>query len=120
MEKLLTGLMVIVLTAVLLTGAVSAHGPQSKMGAANNQPRYNMSDRDFGTGYNRVELSEEQINEIADLREEFYNQNEELRDQLRDLNREIRDLEFRGASNAEIGEIEDQIEELLVQLDEKR
>jgi Spy/CpxP family protein refolding chaperone len=90
------------------------------MGAANNQPRYNMSERDSQVGYNRIELSEEQINEIADLRDEFYNETEELRDQLRDLNRELRDLEFRGASNAEIGEAEDRIEEILVQMDEQR
>ncbi len=119
MKKLLTGLMVMAFVVVLFSGGVFAQGAQSKMGAA-NQPRYNMSDRDFGVGYNRVELSEEQINEIADLRNEFYNETEELRDQLRDLNHEIRDLEFRGASNAEIGQVEDQIEELLVQLDQKR
>ena len=120
MKKLLTGLMVMAFVVVLFTGGVFAQGAQSKMGAAANQGRYNMSDRDFGVGYNRVELSEEQINEIADLREEFYNETEELRDQLRDLNREIRDLEFRGASNADIGAVEDQIEEVLVQLDQKR
>ncbi|MFN2341082.1 MAG: Spy/CpxP family protein refolding chaperone [Halanaerobium sp.] len=120
MKKILTVLLVMAFVVTLFTAGVFAQGPQSKMGAANNQPRYNMSDRDFGVGYNRVELSEDQINEIADSREEFYNETEELRDQLRDLNREIRDLEFRGASNAEIGEVEDRIEAVLVQLDEKR
>ena len=110
--------MALVLSVV--TGGVFAHGQQSNMGAANNQPRYNSDEREYGFGYNRVELSEEQINEIADLRDEFYNETEELRDQLRDLNRELRDLEFRDASNAEIGEVEDRIEEVLIQMNEKR
>ena len=120
MKKLFTTLLVIVVVGTLFTGAVFAQGSQSKMGAANNQGSYNMGDRDLGIGYNRVELTEEQINEIADLRDDFYNETEELRDQLRELNRELRDLEFRGASNAEIGEIEDRIEEVFVQLDEQR
>lgn len=121
MKKLLTALLVMVVLGTVFTGVVFAHGSQSKMGsAANNQPRYNSGERSYGVNYNRIDLSEEQINEIADLREEFYNETEELRDQLRDLNHEIRDLEFRGASNAEIGQVEDQIEEVLVQLDEKR
>lgn len=120
MKKLLTALLVMVVLGTVFTGAVFAHGSQSKMGAANNQPRYNSDQRNYGVGYLRVELSQEQINEIADLREEFYNETEELRDQMRDLNRELRDLEFRGASNAEIGEIEDKIEAVLVQMDEKR
>jgi Spy/CpxP family protein refolding chaperone len=120
MKKVLTVLMVMAFVVTMFAGGIFAHGPQSNMGPANNQPRYNMSDRDFGTGYNRVELTEEQINEIADLREEFYNETEELRDQLRDLNRELRDLEFRGSTNAEIGEVEDKIEEVIVQMDEKR
>jgi len=120
MKKLFTTLLVIVVVGTLFTGAVFAQGSQSKMGAANNQGSYNMGDRDFGIGYNRVELTEEQINEIADLRDDFYNETEELRDQLRELNRELRDLEFRGASNAEIGEIEDRIEEVFIKLDEQR
>ncbi|MGP3779669.1 Spy/CpxP family protein refolding chaperone [Halanaerobium saccharolyticum] len=120
MKKLLISLMVLAFVVSVFTGAVFAQGPQSKMGPAANQPRYNEDAGEFGIGYNRVELSEEQINEIADLRNEFYTQTEDLRDQLRDLNRELRDQEFRGASNAEIGEIEDKIEEVLVQMDEKR
>lgn len=120
MKKLLIIFLVMAFVVTVFAGGVFAHGSQSKMGAANNQPRYNMSDRDLGVGYNRVELSEEQINEIADLRDEFYNETEELRDQLRDLNRELRDLEFRGASNAEIGEVEDKLEGVLIQMDEKR
>lgn len=120
MKKLLIIFLVMAFVVTVFAGGVFAHGSQSKMGAANNQPRYNMRDRDFEVGYNRVELSEEQINEIADLRNEFYNETEELRDQLRDLNRELRDLEFRGASNAEIGEVEDRLEGVLTQMDEKR
>ena len=122
MKKLLTALLVMVVLGAVFTGAVFAHGSQSNMGAANNQPRYNAGEKNYGdgVGYNRIELSQEQINEIADLREEFYDETDELRDQMRDLNREIRDLEFRGASNAEIGEIEDKIENILIKLDEKR
>jgi len=122
MKKLLTALLVMVVLGAVFTGAVFAHGSQSNMGAANNQPRYKAGERNYGdgVGYNRIELSQEQINEIADLREEFYNETEELRDQMRDLNRELRDLEFRNASNAEIGEVEDKLENVFMQMDEKR
>lgn len=120
MKKLLTTLLVMVFLGTVFTGAVFAQGPGSMMSSSNYQPRYDGDQREYGVGYNRIELSEEQINEIADLREEFYNETEELRDQMRDLNREIRDLEFRGASYAEIGEVEDEIEAVLVQMDEKR
>lgn len=119
MKKVLAAFLLVMVLGTVFTGVVFAQGFNSKMGA-DNHPGYNMRDRDFGEGYNRIELSQEQINEIADLRTEFYNETEELRDQLRDLNRELRDLEFRGASNAEIGEIEDQMEEVLVKMDEKR
>jgi Spy/CpxP family protein refolding chaperone len=120
MKKLLTTLLVMVFLGTIFTGAVFGQGPQSKMGASNNQPRYNAGEKDYGVGYNRVELSEEQITEIADLRNEFYNETDELRDQLRELNYEMRDLKFRDASNSEIGEIEDRIEEILIQINEKR
>lgn len=121
MKKLLTALLVMAFLVTAFAGISFAQGQQSKMGAANNQPRYNAAEDGInGVGYNRIELNEEQINQIADLREEFYNENEELRDQLRDLNRELRDLEFRGASNEEIGAVEDKIEVILVQMDEKR
>jgi len=120
MKKLLTALLVMVVLGTVFTGAVFAQGTQSMMGAANNQPRYNADQRNYGVGYNRIELSEEQINEIAALREEFYNETEELRDQVRDLNREMRDLEFRGASYAEVEEVEDKIEAVLARIDEKR
>ena len=120
MKKLLAALLVMTFVVTVFTGGIFAQGSKTMMGSANNQPRYNADGREYGAGYNRVELSEEQINEIADLRNEFYNETEELRDQLRDLNRELRDLEFRDASNAEIGEVEDRIEEVLIQMDEKR
>lgn len=120
MRKLLISLMVLAFVITVFTGGIFAQGPQSMMGSGANQPRYNEDSRDFGVGYNNIELSEEQINEIADLRNEFYEETEDLREQLRDLNRELRDQEFRGASNAEIGEIEDKIEEILVKMDEER
>ena len=120
MKKLLTIFLVMAFVVIVFTGGLFAHGSQSNMGTANNQTRYNADEEEYGVGYNRVELSEEQINEVADLRDEFYNETEKLRDQLRDLNRELRDLEFRGASNAEIGEIEDRIEDVLNQMDQKR
>ena len=120
MKKLLTSFLVMIFVLTVFSGGVFAQGPNSHMGSTNNQSGYNSDRREYNTGYNRIELSEEQINEIADLREEFYNETEELREQFRDLNRELRDLEFRGASNAEIGEVEDRIEEVLIELDEKR
>jgi len=120
MKKLLTTLLVMVFLGTVFTGAVFAQGPGSMMSSSNYQPRYDGDQREYGVGYNRIELSEEQINEIADLREEFYNETADLRAQLQDLNREIRDLEFRGASYAEIGAVEDEIETVLVEMDEKR
>ena len=120
MKKLLATLLVMVFVVTGFTGLIFAQGSQSMMGSVNNQGSYNNEERGYRVGYNKIELSEKQINQVADLREEFYNETEELRDQLRDLNREIRDLEFRGASNAEIGEIEDKIENILIKLDEKR
>ncbi|RAK09416.1 Spy/CpxP family protein refolding chaperone [Halanaerobium saccharolyticum] len=120
MKKILAIFLVLTFVLTVFTGGIFAHGLQSRVGGANNQSRYHMGERSSGIGYNRAELSEEQINEIADLRDEFYNETEELRAQLRDLNRELRDLEFRGATNAEIGEVEDNLEEVLIQMDEKR
>ena len=43
-----------------------------------------------------------------------------LRNELKSLIREIRDLEFRGASDAEIREVEDKLEQVLSKIDEKR
>ncbi|TDO71327.1 Spy/CpxP family protein refolding chaperone [Halanaerobium saccharolyticum] len=120
MKKILTIFLVLAFVITVFTGVIFAHGSQLGMGTANNQTRYQMGYRSSSSGYNGIELSEEQINKIADFRDEFYNETEELRDQLRDLNRKLRDLEFRGADNAEIGEVEDKIEEVLIQLDEKR
>jgi Spy/CpxP family protein refolding chaperone len=120
MKKILAIFLVLTFVMTVFTGGVFAHGSQSRIGAADNQSRYQMGDRSPGIGYNSIELSEEQINEIADLRDEFYNETEELRDQLRDLNRELRDLEFRGAGKAEIREVEDKMEQVLIQMDEKR
>lgn len=117
MKKLFIILLVMTFAVTSFAAVGLAQGPQGQMGGTG--PRYN-SDRNYEDGYNRVELNEEQINEIADLREEFYNETEELRDQLRDLNRERRDLEFRGAAYAEIGEVEDKIENVLSQLEERR
>lgn len=120
MKKLLTGLLILMLVGTVFTGAVFAYGSHSKMGKSNGHYNYNGDDSGYGNGYLRVELSQEQIDQIADLRNDFYNETEELRDQFRDLKRELRDLEFRGASNAEIGEIEDKIETVLIKMDEKR
>lgn len=117
MKKLFTILLVMTFAATAFAGIGLAQGPQGHMGSTG--PRYD-GDRNYEDGYNRVELNEEQINEIADLREEFYNETEELRDQLRDLNRKRRDLEFRGADYSEIGKVEDKIENVLSQLEQKR
>jgi Spy/CpxP family protein refolding chaperone len=65
-------------------------------------------------------LTDYQIEKILEFRDEFYNDTEELRNELRSLIREIRDLEFRGASNAEIREVEDKLEQILSKINEKR
>ncbi|MGM0549005.1 MAG: Spy/CpxP family protein refolding chaperone [Bacillota bacterium] len=116
MKKVLTSLFVITLIAAVFTGTIFAHNSQRQMRDYNENHHYNSETRD----YNRIELNQEQLNQIADLRDDFYNQTEKLQAQIRDLKYELRNLEFRGASNKEIGEIEDQLEELLVEMDQKR
>lgn len=116
MKKLLTSLFVITLIAAVFTGTIFAHNSQRKMRDYDENHHYNSESRN----YNRIDLSQEQINQIADLREDFYNQTETLQKQIRDLKYELSNLEFRGASNREIGQIEDELEELLAEMDEKR
>lgn len=116
MKKVLTVLLVMGFIAVSFAGVSFAQGPGMNSGGRN----YDTQAQGAGVGYNLVELNDSQTNEMADLRDEFYNDTEELRDKMRSLNREIRDLEFRGASNAEIGEVEDKLEEVLTEMDEKR
>ncbi|PUU88795.1 MAG: hypothetical protein CI947_1841 [Halanaerobium sp.] len=65
-------------------------------------------------------LTDYQIEKIMGFKDEFYNDTEELRNELKSLIREIRDLEFRGASDAEIREVEDKLEQVLSKIDEKR
>ncbi|PTW01345.1 hypothetical protein C8C76_105125 [Halanaerobium saccharolyticum] len=65
-------------------------------------------------------LTDYQIEKIMGFRDEFYNDTEELRNELRSLIREIRNLEFRGASDAEIREVEDKLEQVLSKINEKR
>lgn len=119
MKKLLTSLLVILIIGTVFAGGVFAHGSQSRMNSGNYQSAYNRQG-EYQNNFQSLDLSEEQINEIADLREDFYEQSESLRDQMRELNRELRDLEFRGASYEETGKIEDKMEAILVQIDEKR
>lgn len=116
MKKLLTTLFVLTLVTAVFTGPIFAHNLQRQMGHYNNDHHYNSETRN----YNRIELSQDQIDQIAKIREDFYNQTEEIRTQIRDLKYKLNNLEFRGASRAEIGEVEDQIEELLIKMDEKR
>jgi len=65
-------------------------------------------------------LTDYQIEKIMGFRDEFYNDTEELRNELRSLIREIRNLEIRGASDAEIREVEDKLEQVLSKINEKR
>lgn len=102
--------------AVSFAGVGFAQGSGMNSGGRN----YNSQAKGTGVGYNLVELTDSQTDKIAEFRDEFYNDTEELRDEMRNLNREIRDLDFRGASNAKIGEIEDKLEEVLTEMDEKR
>jgi len=122
MKKLVLTLLVTALLVSLGAGAIMAQGPQAGkgMGAAGNQINNFSQNRSQGMGLFQVELSDSQIDEIADLRDDFYNSTSDLRDERRDLNREIRDLEFRGASNAEIGEVEDKLEEIDAEFEVKR
>jgi len=122
MKKIVLALLVTALLVGLGAGATMAQDPQAgqRMGSAGRQMNSFSQNRSQGMGLFQVELSDSQIDEAADLREDFYNSTSELRDERRDLNREIRDLEFRGASNAEIGEIEDKLEEIDVEFEAKR
>ncbi|PTX17778.1 MULTISPECIES: Spy/CpxP family protein refolding chaperone [Halanaerobium] len=65
-------------------------------------------------------LTDYQIEKIMGFKDEFYNDTEELRNELKSLIREIRDLEFRGASDSEIREVEDKLEQVLSKINEKR
>ena len=122
MKKLVLTLLVTALLVGLGAGVTMAQGPQAArgMGSAGRQMNSFSQNRSQGMGLFQVELSDSQIDEAADLREDFYNSTSELRDERRDLNREIRDLEFRGASNAEIGEVEDKLEEIDAEFEVKR
>jgi Spy/CpxP family protein refolding chaperone len=114
MKKILLTLLVTALLVGLGAGATMAQGPQSSkgMGSAGRQVNSFSQNRSQGIGLPQVELSDSQIDEAADLRDDFYNSTSDLRDERRDLNRELRDLKFRGASNAEIGKLEDKLEEI--------
>lgn len=118
MKKLLTILLVISLLGIS-AGIVFAHGPHHQIDRGHYRNRYDQGEA-YRNDYQRIELSQDQLDQIADLREEFYNQTEDLRSELRTLNRELRDLEFRQASYDKIEEVEAEMEDLLVQLDEKR
>lgn len=116
MKKTLTVLLIMGFIAVSFAGFSFAQGP----GMNSDGRNYNSKAKSTGVGYNLVELTDSQTEKISDFRDKFYNDTEDLRDELRSLNREIRDLEFRGASNAEIGEVEDKQEEVLNEMGEKR
>jgi Spy/CpxP family protein refolding chaperone len=122
MKKLVLTLLVTALLVGLGAGATMAQGPQSSkgMGSAGRQVNSFSQNRSQGIGLPQVELSDSQLDEAADLRNNFYNSTSDLRDERRDLNREIRELEFRGASNAEIGELEDKLEEIDADFETKR
>jgi len=122
MKKLVLTLLVTALLVGLGAEATMAQGPQAGqgMGSAGRQVNNFSQNRSQGMGLFQVELSDSQIDEAADLRDDFYNSTSDLRDERRDLNREIRDLEFRGASNAEIGEVEDKLEEIDAEFEVKR
>lgn len=120
MKKTLTALLVMILVGTAFTGLAAAHGPQSMMGRGYNRNFSSNSQGRYNNEYNRIELSDEQINEIANLRDEFYDESQNLRNELRDLNREARNLEFQGAAYSEIAKVEDRIEDLFEELDAKR
>lgn len=119
MKKVLTTLLVIFLIGGIFAGGVLAQGPNHHMNRGPYRSGYD-NQRDYRDGYQRIDLSEEQLNEIADLREEFYNESEGLRAELRSLNRELMDLEFRRASYEEIDKVEAEIDDVLSELDDKR
>ncbi|MFW6029940.1 MAG: Spy/CpxP family protein refolding chaperone [Halanaerobiales bacterium] len=122
MKKLVLTLLVTALLVALSAGVTMALGPQAckGMGSAGRQVNNFSQNRSQGMGLFQDELSDSQIDEAADLREDFYNSTSDLRDERRDLNHEIRNLEFRGASNAEIGEVEDKLEEIEAEFEAKR
>lgn len=117
MKKLLTGILVMAFLVTAFVGLTYAHGPMGK-GGYNSE--YNANPGNYGVGYRQIELTESQLDKISEYRKEFYNESEELRDQLRDLNWELRDLYMTDASNEEIGALEDKIEVVVEELNQKR
>jgi len=112
MRKILVGILIVSLALVGVGSSVMAYGGYGmKQGTAVPQT---------GTGYQTVELTESQIDRISELREDFYTETEELRDQLRNLRWDSRDLYVKGASNEEIGALEDEIEVIVEKLAEMR
>ncbi|MGM0602556.1 MAG: Spy/CpxP family protein refolding chaperone [Bacillota bacterium] len=112
MRKILVGILIVSLALVGVGSSVMAYGGYGMKQSTAAPQR--------GTGYQAVELTESQIDSISELREEFYTETEELRDQLRNLRWDSRDLYVKGASNAEIGALEDEIEVIVEQLAEMR
>jgi hypothetical protein len=116
MKKTLTVLLVMGFMAASFTGITFAQEPGMNYGGRN----YNSQAKVEGVNYNLVELTDSQIEKIIEIRNEFFNETEKLRDQFEDLNHEIRNLKFRRASHVEIGEVEDQLEKVLNEMNEKR
>lgn len=54
----------------------------------------------------QIKLIDSQIYATEDLREDFYNSTSDLKDKRIDLNCEATNLEFRGTSNNQDGELE--------------
>ncbi|RCW47773.1 MULTISPECIES: Spy/CpxP family protein refolding chaperone [unclassified Halanaerobium] len=112
MRKILVGILIVSLALFGVGSSVMAYGGYG-MNRGTAAPQ-------VGTGYQSVELTENQIDRISELREEYYNETDELRDQLRNLRWNLRDLYLKGASNEEIGAIENEIEVIVEKLAKMR
>ena len=116
MKEILKVSLFIGFITVILTGVSFAQGLRINSDVKN----HNSQATSEGVGYKSVELTDYQIEKIMGFKDEFYNDTEELRNELKSLIREIRDLEFRGASDSEIREVEDKLEQVLSKINEKR
>ncbi|ADQ14451.1 Spy/CpxP family protein refolding chaperone [Halanaerobium hydrogeniformans] len=120
MKKILTGILVLTFLITAFVGMTYAQRPMDRANHDQQQGSMHFAQRGSGMGYQELDLTESQVDRMSELREEFYNDTSELREELRALNWEMRDLRLKNASNAEIGAVQDEIDVIVSQLNEKR
>lgn len=116
MKKIITGILVMTFLITAFVGMTYAQRPMGRTNFDQRQSSMHLDQRGFGMSFEQIDLSESQIDRMAELREDFYNDSSQLREELRALNWEIRDLRLKNASNTEIGAVQDEIEIIVSEL----